>query len=76
VWDVEVESYEVSTWVLLPKGKEYGDFRLIRWQTVAPGATEDVELVSQYLAEDSTILAFKLLALKPGSTYKLTWQYK
>ena len=32
-------------------------------------------MVTQYLSEDSTILAFKLLSLKAGYTYEITWYY-
>jgi hypothetical protein len=35
-----------------------------------------VRVVTQYLAEDYTILAFKLLALDAGYTYEVTWFYK
>jgi hypothetical protein len=35
-----------------------------------------VEPVTRFLAEDFTILAFKLLALRAGYTYELTWFYR
>jgi len=35
-----------------------------------------VKIVSEYLADDYTILAFKLLSLKAGYTYELTWLYR
>ena len=39
--------------------------------------TEEVfKFASEYLEEDYTILAFKLLALEPGYVYELTWYYK
>lgn len=34
-----------------------------------------MNVVTRYLAQDYSILAFKLLALKPGYTYELTWFY-
>ena len=49
---------------------------MIRYETGKPEATENVKLVTEYLADDSTILAFKLLALKPGYTYEITWFYR
>ena len=41
----------------------------------ASDAPETVRPVSQFLADDHTILAFKLLALKPGYTHEVTWFY-
>ena len=37
---------------------------------------EPVKVVTEYLAEDSTILAYKLLSVKAGYTYEVTWFYK
>jgi hypothetical protein len=75
-FDVEMETVELTRWLLLPKGKEYRTFQLIRYKTGRPDATEAVKPVTQYLADDATILAFKLLALKPGYTYEITWLYQ
>jgi hypothetical protein len=33
-------------------------------------------LPTSFVADDFTIFAFKLLALKPGYTYELTWFYR
>ena len=33
-------------------------------------------MVTEYLADDYTILAYKLLALKPGYIYAVQWYYK
>ena len=74
-FDVEAETAELSRWLLLPKGKEYRTFHLIRYETGKPGNPEDVNVVTEYLSEDSTILAFKLLSLKAGYTYEITWYY-
>ena len=76
VFDVEAETAELNRWLLMPQGKEYRSFRLIRYETGKPAAAENVKLVTEYLAEDSTILAFKLLSLKAGYTYELTWYYR
>jgi hypothetical protein len=35
-----------------------------------------VKVVTEYLGDDYTILAFKLLALKAGYTYEITWFYR
>ena len=73
---VEAETVEISRWLLLPKGKQYRAFQLIRYETGKPETAEDVEVVTRYVADDFTILAFKMLALKAGYTYEITWFYR
>ena len=73
---VKAETAELTTWILMPKGHEYRSFRILRYPRGSPEKVEEVKLVTEYLADDSTILAFKLLALKPGYIYELTWLYK
>ena len=75
-FDVEVETTELIRWLLMPQGKDYRSFRLIRYETDKPDAVENVKLVTEYLAEDFTIIAFRLLSLKRGYTYELTWYYR
>jgi hypothetical protein len=41
-----------------------------------PKTAEAVCVVTEYLATDYSILAFKLLSLKPGYTYEVSWVYK
>jgi predicted acylesterase/phospholipase RssA len=73
---IEAETIELTRWLLMPKGREYRSFQMIRYQTGKPETAETVKLVTEFLADDYTILAFKLLALKPGYTYELTWFYR
>lgn len=75
-FEVEAETVELSRWLLLPEGRQYRDFQLIRYPTGKPEASENVQVVTRYVAEDHTILAFKLLALKAGYTYEVTWFYR
>jgi predicted acylesterase/phospholipase RssA len=75
-FEVEAETIELTRWLLLPKGKEYQSYHLIRYPTDKPELTENVRVVTEYLADDFTILAFKLLSLKAGYTYELHWQYR
>jgi len=75
-FEVEGETAELSRWLLLPRGKEYRSFQVIRYETGKPVLSENVKLVTEYLADDFTILAFKLLSLKPGYTYEITWFYR
>jgi len=76
LFDVEAETVELSRWLFLPQGKEYRNFQLIRYETGKPESAENVKVVTEYLANDFTILAFKLLALKAGYTYEITWFYR
>jgi hypothetical protein len=73
---VQTDTAELTVWILMPRGKEYRDFHISRHETGKAGKVEPVHVVTEYLAEDFTILAFKLLALKPGWTYEISWVYK
>jgi len=66
----------VTRWILIPKGREYRSFRVARYKTEEPDKLEPVRIVTEYLAEDYTILAYKLLSVKAGYTYEVTWYYK
>lgn len=73
---VQVDTAEVTRWFLMPEGKEYRNYRIIRYETGKPETVEPVKVVTEYLAEDSTILAYKLMSVKAGYTYEVTWYYK
>jgi hypothetical protein len=73
---IKAKTAELTTWILMPEGKEYGSFRIVRYESDHPTKVETVKLVTEYLAEDSSILAFKLLALDVGYTYEVSWSYK
>jgi predicted acylesterase/phospholipase RssA len=75
-FEIEVDTVELTRWLMMPQGREYREYRLIRYETGKPETTENVQIVTEYLAEDYTILAFKLLSLKAGYTYELTWFYR
>ncbi len=75
-FDVAVETVELTRWLLLPEGKRFREYRLVRYPTGHPESAEEVLVVTQYLAKDFSILAFKLLSLQAGYTYDLTWFYR
>lgn len=75
-YQMPADTAEVTRWILLPRGKEYRTFRIVRWEKGKPEKVEPVKIVNEYLAEDSTILAFKLLSVKAGYTHEVTWFYK
>jgi hypothetical protein len=73
---IQAETAELTTWIMMPEDREYRSFRIIRYHTGKPEEVEAVKVASEYLADDFTILAFKLLALKPGYTYEVSWDYR
>ncbi len=75
-FSIQVDTAEVTRWVLMPPGKEYRSFRILRYETGKPEKVEPVKVVTEYLADDFTILAYKLMSVKAGYTYELTWFYK
>lgn len=75
-FEIDADTAEVTRWLLLPRGKEYRDFRIVRYKTGMPSKVEEVNIITKYLAEDSTILAYKLLSVDGGYTYEVTWFYK
>jgi len=75
-YQIPAETAEVTRWFLLPRGKEYRNFRIVGWETGKPDKVEPVKIVNEYLADNSTILAFKLLSVKAGQTHEVTWFYK
>ena len=75
-FEPEAETAELTRWILMPEGREYKSHRLVRYETGKPETMELFKFASEYLAKNYKILAFKLLALKPGYTYELTWYYR
>lgn len=67
---------ELTLWVLLPTGKQYQSWRVVRFPRDNPQRIDTVRVITEYLAEDKSILAFKLLSLKPDFTYEVQWFYK
>jgi hypothetical protein len=75
-FEIEFATIELSRWLLLPQDREHTGYQLVRHPTGRPQDVEIVKPVSEFHANDRTILAFKLLALNPGYTYELTWFYR
>jgi hypothetical protein len=73
---IRADTAELTAWILMPEGKEYHSFRIIRYVTAKPEKVEAVDVVTEYLPEDFTIIAFKLLSLKAGHTYEVSWNYR
>ncbi len=76
VFPIHADTAELTAWILMPEGKEYESFRVVRYETAKPANVEAVKVVTEYLAEEFTIIAFKLLSLKSGYTYEVSWTYR
>jgi hypothetical protein len=74
--EIHADTAEVTRWILMPKAREYRNFRVSRYKTEKPDKVEPVKIVTEYLADDYAILAYKLLSVDAGYTYEVTWYYK
>jgi predicted acylesterase/phospholipase RssA len=74
--EVHTATAELTLWIMLPARKEYESWRVVRHPQDKPQEIERVKVVTEYLANDNSILAFKLLALKPGYEYEVQWFYR
>ena len=72
----EVDAPEFTRWVLLPRGKEYRSYQILRYETGKPGTSEVVKGLTDYMMDDTTIIAFKMASVKAGYTFEVTWIYK
>jgi hypothetical protein len=69
----EVDAPEVTRWFLLPKGKEYRRYQIVRYETGKPRTAEVVKGLTDYMVDDPSIIAFKMASVKPGYTFEVTW---
>jgi hypothetical protein len=75
-FQVSAQTGELVTWLLMPRGKDYTSFHISRYKTGKPETSEAFRPVTEYLADDYSIIAFKLVSLDPGWTYQVRWIYK
>jgi hypothetical protein len=76
VFPIRAKTAELTAWILMPEGKPYESFRIVRYETGKPQNVEPVKVVTEYLAEEYTIIAFKLLSLESGYSYEVSWAYR
>ena len=74
--NIRSDTAELTAWILMPEGKEYANFRVIRRHKGKREKAEPVKIVTEYLAQDSRIIAFKLLTLSAGYDYEVSWTYR
>lgn len=75
-FDSQVDTAEVTRWFLLPRGREYQSFQILRYETGKPASAEVVKGLTEYLADDSSVIAYKMASVKAGYTFEVTWFYK
>jgi hypothetical protein len=76
VFPIRADTAELTAWILMPAERDYQSFRIVRYETAKPENAEAVKVVTEYLAEDLTIIAFKLLSLDAGYSYEVSWTYR
>jgi hypothetical protein len=74
--NVRQDTAELTVWILMPEGKQYTDFHIVRYPKAKSEKVEPVKIVTRYLSTDYTILAFKLLNLDAGYNYEVIWTHK
>jgi hypothetical protein len=72
----EFDAAQVTRWFLLPSGREYRSFQILRYETGKPATAEAVKGLTEYLADDSSIIAYQMAGVKAGYTFEVTWLYK
>jgi hypothetical protein len=72
----DADAPEMTRWFLLPRGREYRSYQIVRYKTGNPRTGEVVKGVTDYMVDDPGVIAFKLASVKAGYTYEVTWIYK
>jgi hypothetical protein len=72
----EFDAAEEARWIVLPSGREFRSFEILRHETGKPATAEVVKGFTEFLADDSSIIAYKMASVKAGYTFEVTWFYK
>jgi predicted acylesterase/phospholipase RssA len=72
----EFDAADVTRWISLPSGREYRSFEILRHETGKPATAEVVKGYTGFLADDSSIIAYKMASVKAGYTFEVTWFYR
>jgi hypothetical protein len=73
---VDDETGLLSCWLLLPEGKQYQNFDLLRYQSGKEEGPERVTPAYQFDTLEGRVLAFALLNVEPGFTYEAHWEHR
>lgn len=76
LFGIDTETAELSQWVLMPKGRDFKRYRYVFYKKGEPGTAKEGVFTTEYLSDDSTVLAFKILSLEPGYDHEIFWDYK
>ena len=71
---VNDETGLLSYWLLLPEGRKYQNFELLRYATGETKAPERVAPAYNLNTMGGSVLAFALLSSKPGFVYECRWE--
>lgn len=72
----EFDAADVTHWFLMPRGREYRSYQILRYETGKPGTAELVKGLTEHMTGDASILAYKMASVKAGYTFEVTWFYK
>jgi hypothetical protein len=72
---VDDETGLLSCWLLLPEGKQYQNFALLRYEDGKERVPERVIPAYEFDTLEGRVLAFALLNVKPGFTYEARWEH-
>jgi predicted acylesterase/phospholipase RssA len=72
----EFDAADATRWLLMPRGREYRSFEIVRYETGKSATTEVVKGFTEYLADDASIIAYRMASVKAGYTFEVTWFYK
>lgn len=72
----DFDAAEATRWFMMPRSKEYRSFQILRYETGKAGTAEVVKGLTEYLADDYSIIAYKMASVKAGYTFEVTWFYK
>ena len=75
-FSVDSETALLTGWVVLPEGKRYQNFQLLRYPMGNETGPERVIPANLVNSMEGQILAFSLLSLKPGFRYECRWSYR
>jgi hypothetical protein len=72
----DFDAAEQARWIVLPSGREYRSFEILRHETGKPATAEVVKGFTEFLAGYSSIVAYRMASVKAGYTFEVTWFYK
>jgi hypothetical protein len=69
----DFDSAEVTRWFLMPRARPFRSFQILRHETGKPRAPDVVKALTEFVADDSSIVAYKMASVKAGYTFEVSW---